>query len=80
MVPTRTEKPGKIGEHFPVGGKLGNFAKTRKVREFYPKYWESPKKMYWKIEKKYTGKVKEICQALIVKTLQIWYHTLCKKF
>ena len=31
-------KPGKTGEHFPVREKSGNFAKTGKVREFYPKY------------------------------------------
>ena len=42
MVPTRTGKPGKAGEHFPVG----------KVREFYPKYWKNKKKLYWKIGKK----------------------------
>ena len=28
---------------------------------------------------KNTGKVREICQPVIVKTLQIWYHTLNKK-
>ena len=36
MVPTRTGKsgkPGKMGEHFPVREKSGNFAKTGKVRE-----------------------------------------------
>ena len=32
-----------------------------------------------KIKKSYTGKVREICQPVIVKTLQIWYHTLNKK-
>ena len=37
MVRTRTGKPGKMGEHFPVSEKSGNFAKTGKVREFYPK-------------------------------------------
>ena len=29
--------------------------------------------------KKNTGKVRKICQPVIVKTLQIWYHTLNKK-
>ena len=48
----------------------GNFAKTGKVREFYPKYWKNRKKNSW---------VREICQPVIVKTLQIWYHTLSKK-
>ena len=42
------------------------------------KYWENWKKLYWKIEKN-TGKVREICQPVIVKTLQIWYHILNKK-
>ena len=49
MVPTET---GKTGRHFPVGEKSGNFANTRKVWEFYPKYWENQKKGFWKIEKK----------------------------
>ena len=35
------------------------------------------RKLYWKIEKN-TGKVGEICQPVIVKTLKIWYHTLNK--
>ena len=68
MVPTGTGnqgKPGKMGRHFPVG-------------EFYSKYWKNQKKLYWKIEKN-TGKVKDICQPVIVKTLQIWYNTLNKK-
>ena len=70
MVPTRTGnqgKPGKMGRHFPVGEKSGNFVKTGN--------WE---KLHWKIEKN-TGKVREICQPVIVKTLQMWYHTLNKK-
>ena len=36
MVPTGTGnqgKPGKIGRHFPVREKSGNFVKTGKVRE-----------------------------------------------
>ena len=41
MVPTRTRKPGKIEKHFPVREKSGNFQKTGKVREFYPKYWKN---------------------------------------
>ena len=43
----------------------GNFVKTRKVREFYSKYWKNQIKLYWKIEKN-TGKVREICQPVIV--------------
>ena len=41
MVPTGTGnqgKPGKMGRHFPVREKSGNFVKTGKVREFCPKY------------------------------------------
>ena len=33
-VPTRTGKPGKMGRHFPVREKSGNFDETGKVREF----------------------------------------------
>ena len=44
--PTRTRKPGRTGEHFPVREKSGNFVQTGKVREFYPKYWKSLKKLY----------------------------------
>ena len=77
MVPTGTGnqgKPGKMGGIF----QLGNFVKTGKVGEFYSKYWKNKKKLYWKIDKN-TGKVREICQQVIVKTLQIWCHTLNKK-
>ena len=72
MVPTetgKTGKPGKMGRHFPVMQRSGNFVKTGKVREFYSKYWKNQKKLYWKIEKKNTGKVGEICQSVMVKTL-----------
>ena len=40
MVPTGTGKPGKMGRHFPVREKSGNFYQTGKVREFYTKYWK----------------------------------------
>ena len=46
MVPTATGnqgKPGKMGRHFPVREKSGNFVKTGKVREFCPKYWKNRK-------------------------------------
>ena len=39
-VPTRTGKPGKMGRHFPVGEKSGNFEQTGKVRENDTKYWK----------------------------------------
>ena len=32
-VPTRTGKPGKMGRHFQVREKSGNFEQTGKVRE-----------------------------------------------
>ena len=56
MVPTRTGILGKMGEHFPVRKKSGNFAKTGKAWEFYPKYWKKKKQnvytgefgKYWK--------------------------------
>ena len=44
MVPTwtgKTGKPGKMRNLFPVGKKSVNFELTGKVREFYPKYWQS---------------------------------------
>ena len=43
----------------------------------YPKYWKMRKKLFWKIEKN-TGKGREICQPVTVKTLQIWDSNLNK--
>ena len=43
MIPTAN--PGNMGEYFPVREKSGNFAKTGKGREFYPKYWKNQKKI-----------------------------------
>ena len=40
-VTTRTGKPGKMGRHFPVGEKSGNFEQTGKVGENHTKYWKS---------------------------------------
>ena len=41
-VPTRTgRKPGKMGKHFPVREKSGNFDQTGKVRENHTKYWKT---------------------------------------
>ena len=43
-VPTRTGKsgkPGKMGRHFPVREKSGNFEQTGKVRENHSKYWKT---------------------------------------
>ena len=44
-------KNWKMGRHFPVREKSGNFVKTGKVMGFYSKYW--------KIRKNYTGKLKK---------------------
>ena len=90
MVPTRTGKPGKIhGSHrdWKSGKTWKNgkaFASQGKVREFCQD-WKSQgillkilEKLHWKI-KKNAGKVREIGQPVIVKTLQIWYYTLNKK-
>ena len=43
-VPTRngkTGKPGKMGRHFPVREKSGNFEQTGKVKENHTKYWKT---------------------------------------
>ena len=40
-VPTQTEKPGKMGRHFPVREKSGNFEQTGKVRENHTKCWKT---------------------------------------
>ena len=38
---TRTGKPGKMGRHFPVREKSGNFDQTGKVRENHTKCWKT---------------------------------------
>ena len=57
MVPTGTGnqgKPGKMGRHFPVREKSGNFVKTGKVGNFTQNTG--------KIRKNYTGKLKRILE------------------
>ena len=40
MVPTPPGKPGKMGEHFPVREKSGNFTQnTGNIKDFSTKYW-----------------------------------------
>ena len=54
---------------------------TEKVRETSGNFTQNTGKMR-KINSgklKNTGKVREICQLVMVKTLQIWYHTLNKE-
>ena len=85
MVPTgggNQGKPGKMGKHFPVTEKSGNFVKTGKVRERSGNFTQNT----GKIRKNYTAKLKRIleksgkfCQTLTVKTQQIWYNTSNKK-
>ena len=41
VVPTQIGKPGKMGRHFPVREKSGNFKQTGKVRENHTKYWKT---------------------------------------
>ena len=73
MVPTETGKSGIKGRHFPVG----EFCQDWKSQGILLKILEKSKKLCWKTEKN-TGKVREICQPIIVKTLQVWHHTLNK--
>ena len=59
MVITRTGKPGKIEEHFPVRGKSVNLTQsTGKIRKFE--------------KKKYVGIVWEICQPEKLKSITVW--------
>ena len=37
----KPEKPAKMGRHFPVREKSGNFEQTGKVRENHTKYWKN---------------------------------------
>ena len=62
---------------FQSGKSQGILSRLEKSGNFTQKTGKIGKKLYWKIEKN-TGKVREICQLVIVKTLQIWYHTLNK--
>ena len=41
QVSTRTGKSGKMGTHFPVREKSGNFEQTGKVRENHTKHWKT---------------------------------------
>ena len=52
-------KTGKMGRHFPVRKKSGNFEQTEKVRENHTKYWKTDQafslknktlKKYWKYQ------------------------------
>ena len=71
----KTGKTWKMGRHFPVR----EFCQDWKSRRILLKKLENQKKkLCWKIEIN-TGKVREICLPVIVKTLQIWYNTLNKK-
>ena len=71
MVSTGT---GKMGRQFPVR----EFCQDWKSQGILLEILEKSEKLYWKTAKN-TGKISEICQSKIVKTLQIWCHALNKK-
>ena len=85
MVPTGTGnqgKPGKMGRHFPVRERSGNFVKARKVRENSGNFTQTT----GKIRKNYTGKLKkkywksqENLSSSNGENPANWYHTLNKK-
>ena len=64
MVPTRTGKTGNLnnGKEFSSQGIL---LRLEKSGNFTQNTGKIRRKLYWKGQ--------EICQAVIVKTLQIWY-------
>ena len=76
MVSTGTGKqgkPGKMGRHFPIR----EFCQDRKSPGgILLKILEKLEKIILENRKKNTGKARKICQAVIVITPQIWYHTL----
>ena len=74
MVPTRTGKPGKMGDLF----QSGNFDQTGKVREFYPKYWKNQKIVTLENGKKYWKSHGNLAVRK-VKTLETWCQTLKRK-
>ena len=61
-----------MGEYFPVREESRNLAKSGKVKGILPKILEN--------QKNYTGKDGKICQPVIVKTPEMWYHTSKKTF
>ena len=63
-VPTRTGKPGKMGRHFPVREKSGNFEQTGKVREKLGKITQN------------TGKLREFQTNIIFYFLVIFKLTV----
>ena len=71
-------KTWKNRKAFSSQGNIREFCQDRKSQGILLKILEkSGKKLYWKTEKS-TGKVREICQPVIVKSLQLWYRTLNK--
>ena len=73
----RDWKTWKIGDHFPVREKSGNFDQTGKVREFYPKYWKNEEILtlengneYWRSQGNFVVRK--------VKTMEIGCHTFNK--
>ena len=62
-----TWKQGKTGERFPAR----EFDQTRKVREFYLKYWKNQDSLVLENWKKNTEKVSKICLCEIVEIMLI---------
>ena len=69
--------PGKMGDYFPVREKSENFAKTGKVREFYPKYWENREILTLENGNKYWKSQRNLAVRK-VKTMEIGCHTFKK--
>ena len=64
-VPTQTGKPGKMGRHFPVREKSGNFEQTGKVREKSGKITQN------------TGKTSGNFRKMLCYLLVIFKNELC---
>ena len=65
----------KNGRAFSTRGKVREFFQVWKSQEILPKTLERSEKIILEFFLN-NGKVREICQLLIVNTLQIRYHTL----
>ena len=67
------------GKMFSSQGKVVEFCQDWKSQGILLKILQKSKKLCWKTENN-TGKVREIFQPVIVKTLQVWHHTLNQKY
>ena len=71
--PTRTGKPGKMGRHFPVREKSGNFEQTGKVREKSGKTTQNTGKL-----RKFQKKI--LCYFSMIFKWTVYYLLKCIKF